>query len=120
MIYNRIMLLVRKKITLSELKTMSAKMFDTLVKAVVDVKKEIMVVDAPMHSDEEAELIKNGSKQEDLWGINFYPEEKKDFVEFDSMINLKPNQNNRSRGVEDKITRKKIIEIVNKLVQKWK
>lgn len=98
---------------------MTKNMFDNLVKAVVDIDQKVIAVDAPMHSDEEAELIKNGSKQEDLWGINLYPEKHgEDFVEFDSMINIKPNQNNRSRGIDDPKIRKIIIQIVNKLVEK--
>lgn len=113
------MKIIEDKITLSELKEMSGKMFGNLVKAVVDIKKGIMAMDAPMHSDEEAELIKNGSKQEDLWGINLYPEETDDnFIEYDSMINLRPAQNNRSRGVDNPEIQKKIIEIVNQLVVK--
>lgn len=97
---------------------MAKNMFDNLVKAVVDVNQEIMAVDAPMHSDEEAELIKNGSKQINLWGINLYPEKyNKNFIEFDSMINIKPNQENRSRGIDNAKIRKNIIKIVNKLVK---
>ena len=110
---------IDKKITRDELKLMAKNMFDDLVKAVVDINKKIMVVDAPMHSDEEAKLIKNGSKQEDLWGINLYPgKHGEDFIEFDSMINIKPNQDNRSRDVGDPKIRKIIIQIVNKLVEK--
>lgn len=98
---------------------MAEKMFGNLVKAVVDVKKEIMAVDAEMHADEEAELLKHGSKQIDLWGINLYPEISGDeLIEFDSMINLKPAQNNRTRSVDDPKIRKKIIQLVNKLVEK--
>jgi len=111
------MKIVKDKITREELKQMAEKMFDNLVKAVVDIEKEIMVVDAPMHSDEEAELIKNNSKQENLWGINIYPEKQgSDFIEFDSMINIKPNQGNRNRGVDDKKIQEKIIKIVQKKV----
>lgn len=113
------MKIVKDKITLIELKEMSQKMFGNLVKAVVDIKKEIMAIDAPMHSDQEAELIKNGSKQEDLWGINLYPEKiGRDFIEFDSMINIKPSRGNRSRGVDDKKIKDKITKIINKMVIK--
>lgn len=112
------MKIITDKITKQELGEMAKKMFGDLVKGVVDIEKGIMAVDAPMHADEEAELIKNDSKQENLWGINLYPEEPdENFIEFDSMINLKPNQNNRTRGVEDLETQKKIIKIVNQLVQ---
>jgi len=113
------MKIIEKEIILSELKAMSAKMFGNLVKAVVDVKKEIMAVDAELHADEEALLLENGSEQKNLWGINIYPEmEGSDFVEFDSMINLRPSQNNRSRGVEDIEIQKSILKIVNKLIKK--
>ena len=113
------MKIVSDTIKIKELKLMAENMFENLVKAVVDVEKEIIAIDAPMHSDEEAELLKTGSKQENLWGINLYPEETgDDFIEFDSMINLKPGQNNRSRGVDDKKIRQKIIQILNKIVIK--
>jgi len=72
-----------------------------------------------LHADEETLLLENGSKQENLWGINIYPEIKdKNWIEFDSMINLRPSQGNRSRGVENPETQKIIIEIVEKLVNK--
>lgn len=98
---------------------MSQKMFGNLVKAVVDVGKGIMVVDGELHADEEALLLENGSAQKNLWGINIYPDlTGDDFVEFDSMINLRPSQGNKSRGVEDKELQKEIIKIVNNLIQK--
>ncbi len=100
-----------------ELASMSAAMFGDLVKAVVDVKRGVMVVDAELHSDEEALLLERGSAQEDLWGINLYPEmQGDDFVEFDSMINLRPSQGNRSRGVEDLLVRERILAVVKSTV----
>ena len=113
------MKIIATEISKKELTEMSKKMFGNLVKAVVDIEKGIMVVDAELHADEEALLLENGSAQKDLWGINFYPELiGEDFVEFDSMINLRPSQNNRSRGVEDIEIQKKIFNVVNKLVRK--
>lgn len=113
------MKIITGKITLAELKKMSAEMFGNLVKAVVDIEKDIMAVDAPMHADEEAILLENGSKQENLWGVNLYPDENgDDFIEFDSMINLKPKQNNRTRSVDNPEIQKKIINIVKRLVIK--
>jgi len=113
------MKIIDDKVNITELKTMSQKMFGNLVKAVVDIEKEIMAVDAPMHADQEAELIKNGSRQENLWGINLYPDKSQnDFIEYDSIINLKPNQNNRTRDVDDPKIKEKIIKIVEKFVKK--
>ena len=116
---NKYMKIIDKenKISIQELKLMSENMFGDLVKAVLDIEKEIMAIDAELHADQEKVLLENGSKQEYLWGINLYPDETDDdFIEFDSMINLRPSWGNRSRGVDDKNIQHKIIEIVNKLI----
>lgn len=106
-----------KQVTLHELKQMAEATFGNLVKAVVDIRREIIVVDAELHSDQEALLLERGSEQVDLWGINLYPElEGEDMVEFDSLINLRPSQGNRSRGVEDPGIREAILRIVRKVV----
>lgn len=114
------MKLIETSITNNELLDMSKKMFDGLVKAVVDIEEEIMVVDAELHADQEDYLLQRGSKQENLWGINIYPEEvgSDNWLEFDSMINLRPSQNNKSRGIENEAIRSKVASIVNKLVIK--
>lgn len=112
------MKIITKKIKLSELKDMTALMLGNLIKAVVDIKKEIMVVDAELHSDEEALLLKEGSRQQDIWGINIYPDLPADQrIEFDSMINLRPRLGNRTRGIEDPEIRYKIQLIVNRLIE---
>ena len=107
-----------EKITVAELTEMSEKMFYGMVKADVDVEKKIIVVDAELHVDIEQFMLENGSRQEDLWGINLYPDQfgTPDFIEFDSMINIRPRQGNRSRYVEDAAIRDKIIEIVSDAV----
>jgi hypothetical protein len=108
-----------EQLTVDDLKKMASDRFGDMVKVVVDVERGIMVVDAELHSDQEALLINEGSSQNDLWGINLYPGlEGEDFVEFDSMINLRPSLGNRSRGVEDKDLRARILQIIDKLVQK--
>jgi len=92
--------------------------FGDMVKCVVDVEKNIMAVGGELHADEEALLISQGSKQENLWGINIYVNESlPQAIEFDSMINVRPAKKNRSRGVEDENLRNKIIEIVTKLIK---
>ncbi len=109
--------IITEKIGLPELKKVAEERFGNMVKCVVDLENGTMAIGGEMHADEEAVLLENGSKQVDLWGINLYPDNiGDDFVEFDSMINIRPRQNNRSRGVEDEGTRKKILAVVNKLV----
>ena len=71
-------------------------------KAVVDVQGGVMAMGAELHADEEALLLEQGAGQADLWGINLYPDRANDeLIEFDSMINVRPSQGNRSRGVDD-------------------
>ncbi|MEK7512011.1 MAG: DUF5674 family protein [Patescibacteria group bacterium] len=113
-----IRLITDEKITRAELKKVAEQRFGDLVKAVVDVEKKIMAIGGELHADEELLLLERGSKQTDLWGINLYPDVPEDqMVEFDSMINVRPTQGNRSRNVDDENMRKKIIEIINILVE---
>ncbi len=113
------MKIVSQQITLSELRQMAASLFGDMVKAVVDVDKELIAVSGELHSDLEALLVENGSLQQSLWGINLYPElEGEQFVEFDSMINIRPSRGNRSRGVDSAETRDRILAVIAKRIQR--
>ena len=74
--------------------------------------RDLLAIDADLHADLEAMLLERGSSQNDLWGINLYPDEDDDFIEFDSLINIRPMSGNRSRGVDDPAVRQRIIEVV--------
>ena len=110
---------VTTSITVAMLGRLAGGRFGNLVKAVVDVGQGVMVVDADMHADEEALLLEHGSRQGDLWGINLYPAEfgTAAFIEFDSMINIRPSQNNRTRSVDDPDARQAGISVVSRLVK---
>ena len=108
---------VRDRITRADLAALAELVFGDMVKAVVDVERGVMVVGAELHSDEEAMLLDDGSLQRDLWGINLYPATQGDgFLEFDSMINVRPSQNNASRDVLDERIRGRIRDVVARLV----
>jgi len=111
------MQILDKPISVDELRKIAADTFIDLVKAVVDVDKGLVAIDAELHSDLEALLLEKGSRQKDLWGVNFYPDiQGEDFIEFDSMINIRPSQGNMSRGVDSKEIQNKIIKIANSMV----
>jgi hypothetical protein len=112
------MRIVRDRITLAELSGLAEERFGDMVKAVVDIEREVMAVGEGMHADEEAGLLDDGSRQSALWGINLYPAEygNPEWLEFDSMINLRPLQQNRTRSVDDPETRARIVGIVGRLV----
>ena len=106
-------------VTLDELRQMAAGRFGDMVKGVVDLQRGILLLDADMHADQEAELLAEGARQEDLWGINLYPDlAEEDWLEFDSMINLRPSFGNRSRGVDDPSKRAAITDLVGKAVRR--
>jgi hypothetical protein len=106
-------------ISVEEIRRMAAARFGDFVKAVIDVERRIMIVDAELHADEEAELLAGGSRQQHLWGINLYPDlAESEWLEFDSMINLRPSFGNRSRGVDDHATRERIAAMVIELVRR--
>ena len=106
-------------ISLDELLRIAAARFGDLIKAVVDLERRILIIDAELHADEEAQLLADGSRQQDLWGINLYPElSESEWVEFDAMINLRPSFGNRSRSVDDLATRERIAALVADLVQR--
>ncbi|MBX9745121.1 MAG: hypothetical protein K2X08_07935 [Chlamydiales bacterium] len=111
--------MIEEQVQKSELSELELKgRYAGLVKAVVDIKRAIMIAGVTMHSDAEEQLLEQGSEQCDLWGINLYLQESGDeWIEFDSMINLRPSQGNDSRGVDDLATQEKIREIVNHLVK---
>lgn len=113
--------IIKEPVTRSELKKIAEERFGDLVKAAVDIEQEIMAVGGELHVDEEVMLIeREGSKQENTWGINIYPQETGDaFIEFDSMINLKPMFGNRSRGIDDPAIKQKVIKVVSKLVRTY-
>ncbi|MFY9462963.1 MAG: DUF5674 family protein [Candidatus Sungiibacteriota bacterium] len=91
--------------------------FGDMVKAVVDVEKAIMAIGGELHADEEAVLLENGSLQENLWGINLYPEKSAgEWIEFNSMINVRPSRGNRSRMIESQDMQEKIRAIIKKLI----
>ena len=109
--------IVSAPIPLGDLRRLAKGQFGEFVKAVVDVSRGIMAVGGELHADEEAALLQDGARQAGLWGINLYPDlAMPDFIEFDSMINVRPSQGNRSRGIEDVAVRRQIEEVVARLV----
>ena len=103
------------KITIKELEKLAENWFGDMVKAVADTDRQTIAVGGEWHADAESLLLAQGSKQENLWGFNLYPFEPGDnFLVFDSLINIRPRQNNRSMSILDESVRNKILELVKK------
>lgn len=111
------LIILRTPMNRADLRKLAEERFGDMVKAVVDCERRVMAIGGDLHADEEQLLLEDGSQQEYLWGINLYPERTDDWIEFDSMINIRPRQGNRSRSVEDPERRVLIIEIVSTFIQ---
>lgn len=110
-------LVIGEPIRAARIVELAADRFGDMVKGVVDIRLHLLALGGGLHSDEEAALMQRGSAQEDLWGINIHPERpRSDWIEFDSIIKLRPRQGNRSRGIEDASIRLLISEIVGSLI----
>ena len=111
------MKIISKPVLKEEILTKHNHFFKNMIKAVVDMKREVIALDGELHADLEGLLIEAGSKQEDVWGINLYlrksPRER---IEYTALINIRPSQDNCSMEVESKEIRKKIEKIVNRLI----
>ncbi len=80
------------------------------IKLAVDIEREIITGGGELHADCEAVLLKNGSLQKDIWGADWYPTTQE--VGYDSLINIRPSQNNRSMVIQDPFIRENIDRIV--------
>lgn len=111
--------IIRKKITKAELEKIAKESLgDEMVKATVDIKREILTLGGGLHADGESLLLKDGSKQENIWGINIYPARSKDKrIEYFALINIRPLLGNRSMKIQNPKIKEKIRKIVDKLIE---
>src|SRR3990167_8882030 len=111
--------IIKDKTSREELKALAHEQYGDIIKAVVDVDQEIMGVGGELHIDIQSLMIeKENAQGQNTWGINLYLDKTgEDFIEFDSMINLKPTLGNKTRSVENPELQDKIRKIVNKLVE---
>lgn len=109
--------IAKDKLSRKEIKKLADSSFGGMVKVVVDIERGILALGGEFHADAEQVLLKNGSKQENLWGINYYPLEKpQKRIEYSALVNIRPWSRNRSMHIENKTTRKKIKFIVESLL----
>ena len=111
------MQILQQPISRDQLRELAGNTFGDMIKGVADVRRGLLALDAELHADLERLFLENGSVQEDLWGINLYPDEEgEDFIEYDSLINIRSWQGNPSRGVSNPEVRMAIQKIVEQFI----
>jgi hypothetical protein len=105
--------IVTDSIPLSELQTIGKEFYDSMVKGVVDIKKEIVAFGGEFHIDANAVLIQHGSRQSDVWGFNVrFDKPRESWIEYTSLINIRPGQGNKTMEIGDETLRKAVARIV--------
>lgn len=91
--------------------------FEDMVKYVVDVERGVIALGGELHADAEAVLLEHGSRQQDLWGANYYPGRGPDgCIEYTSLINISPARGNRGMEVADPTVREAIRSATHRLI----
>ncbi|WP_414623831.1 DUF5674 family protein [Calothrix sp. CCY 0018] len=106
-------LIIRGRATKEQLDEMLVT-WGVFIKIVVDIEREVLAGGAERHYECEQELLKNGSKQKDLWGADWCPYTQE--IVFESIINIRPSQNNRTMIVQSPIIRERITTITKQLL----
>ncbi len=110
-------LIAAEKIEQKVLKALAKKWFEDMIKYVVDVKREIIAIGGELHADAEEILIEDGSRQENLWGANFYLWNKyPGRIEYTALINIRPSQGNPGMEIMNEDIKEKIRIISEKLL----
>ena len=109
-------LVLRHRIDRAEL-TRLVRLFGDMVKFVVDIEQNVIAIGGELHADAEQTLIEQGSRQADLWGANYYPGRGRDAcIEFTSLINIRPAQENRGMEVGDPVIRERMRTLTFALI----
>ena len=110
-------LVITSRIDPAQLRRLVGAYFTDMVKYVVDVRRRVVGIGGELHADAEHLLLEDGSRQEDVWGANYYPGEGPEgCIEYTALINIRPAQGNRSMEVADESTRLAIREITFELI----
>ncbi len=100
-----------------ELRRLVLEGFGDMVKYVVDVERQVIALGGQLHADGEALLLESGSRQEDLWGANYFPGTSPiECVEFTSLINIRPAQSNLGMEIADLRLRDRVLALTHRLI----
>jgi hypothetical protein len=104
---------LQEKATAQQIQDM-LEVYDALIKIVVDIRRHVLSGGGEMHADCESALLDQGSEQDDLWGANWYPAEQR--VEYESLINIRPRQNNRGIVIQSQQIRDQVESITRAIL----
>ncbi len=105
--------IINQAISGKELKDLAKEFYEDLIKGVVDIERQVVALGGEMHSDAEEVLLRNGSKQSDLWGFNILLDKtKEECLIYESFINIRPRDNNKELEVKNPEIREKMKRII--------
>ena len=110
--------IVENQISVDELKRIAKEFYVTMIKGVVDLEEEVIAFGGEYHMDSNRVLLERGSKQSNVWGFNIELDRRRDsWIEYVSLINIKPQAGNRDMEVQDKAIRAKMKYIIDSKIK---
>ncbi|HEY4496335.1 MAG TPA: DUF5674 family protein [Candidatus Paceibacterota bacterium] len=106
--------IIKDKISLKELQTLAKEFYGSMTKGVADIERGVVAFGGEYHMEANMSLIEDGSGQSNLWGFNVYLNKpREDWLEYTSLINIRPAAGNFDMMIGDEQIRQKVKEIVN-------
>jgi hypothetical protein len=110
---------IKDNVKIDDLIELAKETYHPMIKGVVDIENEIMAFGGEYHMDANKVLLEQGSVQSDVWGFNVYlnkGDDRENWIEYMSLINIRPLQNNFDMEIQDKEIKNKIKNIINKQI----
>ncbi len=112
--------IINDEITTKEIAEIAKEFYGTMIKGVVDIKDKVVALGGEYHIDANLVLLEKGSKQSNIWGFNINftePKDSESWIEYISLINIRPLQNNRGMEIENQEIRQKMRKILEKIIK---
>ena len=110
--------IVEDPIPLEELRELASEFYVSMIKGVVDIEKEVVAFGGEYHMDANRILLENGSQQSDVWGFNVELDRPRDsWIEYVSLINIRPLAGNRDMEVQDKAIRARMRHLIDSKIK---
>ncbi|NDJ25759.1 hypothetical protein GS682_30075 [Nostoc sp. B(2019)] len=106
-------LIIKERATLGQIEQM-LQTLGLYIKVAVDIERKILAGGGEKHAFCEAALLEDGSRQRDIWGADWVPFNQS--IAYESIINIRPSQNNRSMLIQDPVIRERVKQIAQELI----
>ena len=106
--------LITEKATPQQVREMAA-FYTEHIKVAVDIERGVLAGGGEWHADCERVLLAQGSQPEKVWGAGYKPSSRE--VDFYSLINIRPRQNNPDQDILSAEVRQSVEKIIRQRLE---